>query len=127
MFKRVNRKTFLILLLCITGFTAVYLYYVKKQRQEAIASYLPRPLVGDIYKMEAANAVFYLQVKEVKADAVYFYRSRLDAWAASDILLNQFDSSTVVPYGKKDLEEIKNGRWDDEPHDHTSLIDISRK
>ncbi len=126
MYTRINRKTMLILFLSVLGFVVIYLYYVKQQRQQAIATYLPNPQTGDIYKVATENSVVYWQVKETSGGAVFFYRSLFSASAASDILLNHFDSSNVFRYSKADLLDIKNGRWDNAAHDYTSLVDITR-
>src|SRR5882724_5224688 len=100
MFNRINRKTFFILLVSIVGFTVAYLHYVKKQRLQNIAQYLPTPQAGDVYKVETENSVIYWQVKETAAEGVFFYRSKLSALAASDIFLKQFDSSDVIRFSK---------------------------
>jgi len=126
------RKNFLILVLCIGAFIAAYLFYVKKERQASVARYLPQPLPGDIYKMERkthaeGRTAYYLQVKEVSAQGVYFYPSQMTAWAPTDIFLKHFDSTEVIRYSKKELEQIKDGQWDNDDHDYTTLLEISRK
>ncbi|HEY4149071.1 MAG TPA: hypothetical protein VGM41_09085 [Chitinophagaceae bacterium] len=122
----INKKALYILFGGILVFTFVYLYYVKQQRQEAIARYLPDPQKGDIYKIKQEGAVFYLQVKTVAGGSVFFYHGAISAYAASDILLKHFDSTDVIHYDKSELQAIRNGRWDDEEHGHTSLVDITR-
>ncbi len=122
----ISKKTLYIVFGGILVFTFVYLYYVKKERQEAIARYLPDPQKGDIYKIRQDGSVFYLQVKTVTGASVFFYRSIASAWAASDILLKHFDSTEVIHYDKPELQAIQSGRWDDQEHDHTSLVDITR-
>ena len=128
----VPRKTLLIVFISIVCFTAIYLYFVKQQRQETVARYLPQPLPGDVYKMESKTAstgriAFYLQVKEAAGESVFFYRSIMTNWAPNDIFLNHFDSTELLRYSKKDLQEIKAGRWDNDEHDNTTLLEITRK
>ena len=129
----VQGKTWLILIACIIGFTAIYLFYVKKEREASIARYLPQPQAGDVYKMEHrthedGHTTFYMQVKAVSAEGVYFYRGRMIAWGgANDMLLNHFDSSEAVRYSKTELQQIKQGKWDDDDHDYTTLLEITRK
>lgn len=128
----VSRKTQIVLFLCIVAFVAVYLFYVKKDRQTSIARYLSRPLPGDIYKLERKTrseglVAFYLQVKEVSDDGVDFYPSLMSAWAPNDIFLKHFDSTQTVRYTQKELRQISDGRWDDAEHDNTVLLEISRK
>jgi hypothetical protein len=128
----IPRKTALILLLSVGAFIAIYLFFVKKDRQASIARYLPQPLPGDIYKMERKTprqglTAFYLQVNEVSSEAVYFFPSLMSAWAPNDIFLKHFDSTETVRYSRKELEQIKNGQWDNDEHDNTVLLEISRK
>src|SRR6266481_610963 len=106
----IKRKKLVIILLSVIGFTVIYLYNVKQQRQQSIAAYLPNPQTGDIYKVETDNTVFYWQVKETSGEGVFFYRSMLGSSAASDIYLRHFDTDNVFRYSKADLLDIKNGR-----------------
>lgn len=128
----IPRKNLLILFLSISALVAVYLFYVKKERQASVARYLPQPRPGDIYKMERKTGrqgliAFYLQVQDVTPEAVYFHPSLMAAWAPNDIFLKHFDSTETVRYSRKDLEQIKNGQWDNDGHDNTVLLEITRK
>ena len=97
-----------------------------------MARYLPQPLPGDIYKMESKTSstgriAFYLQVKEAAGESVFFYRSIMNTLAPNDIFLKRFDSTQTLRFSKKDLQEIKAGRWDNDDHDYTTLLEITRK
>jgi hypothetical protein len=128
----ISRKNQVILFLSVAALTAVYLFFVKKDRQASIARYLSQPLPGDIYKMERktrreGTVAFYLQVQEVSAEGVYFFPSLMTAWAPNDIFLKHFDSTETVRYSKKELAQISQGQWDDDEHDNTVLLEISRR
>src|SRR5882672_4652374 len=108
-------KKMLIIALSVIAFTVVYLYYVKQGRNQSISLYLPQPQAGDVYKMESNTSEgqisFYLKVKEVAAEGVYFYLSRATSNVATDIFLNHFDSTETIRYGKKELLLLKDGQW----------------
>jgi hypothetical protein len=128
----VNRKNLLILFICICGFTAVYLYYVKKERLASIAQYFPHPQPGDIYKMqedtrEQGVIVFYLKIQSIDEQHIYFYRSRLVMGAIHDSLLRHFDTSYAQTYTKNDLADIVAGKWMIQDKDKTQLLEIERK
>lgn len=128
----VNRKNLLILFICICGFTAVYLYYVKKERQASIAQYFPHPQPGDIYKMqedtrEQGVIVFYLMIESIDGQYIYFYRSRLVTGAVHDSLLRHFDTSITQKYTRNDLADIVAGKWMTADKDKTQLLEIERK
>ena len=121
----------LVIALCVIGFTVAYLYYVKQERNKSISLYLSQPQAGDVYKMESntseSQLSFYLKVKEVSAEGVYFYRSRVNSNVADDIFLNHYDSTETIRYPKKELLQLKDGQWNNVDHDYTSLLEISRK
>lgn len=127
----ISRKTFFILILSIGGFTAIYLYYVKKQRAASIVSYFPDPKLGDIYKMQKETdegvTVFYLKIKDIGAESIYFYPGRLVAGAIHDSFLKHFDSAETIVFTKKELTEIKDGKWKVRAKDDTQLLEIERK
>ena len=127
----ISRKTFFILILSIGGFTAIYLYYVKKQRAASIISYFPDPKLGDIYKMQKETdegvIVFYLKIKDIGAESIYFYPGRISASVIQDTFLNYFDKSETKVYTKKEIAEIIAGKWMIPRKDKTQLLEIQRK
>ncbi|HSC40057.1 MAG TPA: hypothetical protein VLD19_19370 [Chitinophagaceae bacterium] len=124
-------KKMLLILLSVIAFTVIYLYYVKQDRNKSISLYLSQPQAGDVYKMESNTSEgeisFYLKVKEVAAEGVYFYRSGATSNTANDIFLNHFDSTETIRYGKKELLQLKDGQWNNVDHNYTTLLEISRK
>jgi hypothetical protein len=125
------RKTLLILTLSIGGFTAIYLYYIKKQRQASILHYFYPPKIGDIYKMqketEEGVIIFYLKIKDIDSGRIYFYPGRLVAGAIHDSFLKHFDTTETTVYTEKELTEIKDGKWKLRAKDGTQLLEIERK
>jgi hypothetical protein len=128
----INRSTFLILFLSICAFTAVYLYYVKKERQNSIANYFPDPKIGDVYKMQRETyedglTVFYLKIKDIGEESIYFYPGRFYSGAMENDLLNDYDASQTKVYTKKELSDIIAGKWIVSSKDKTQLLEIERK
>jgi hypothetical protein len=128
----ISRKTVLLLFLFICGFTAIYLYYVKQERQASIIRYFPHPQIGDVYKMQKETKedgviVFYLKIKDIGNESIYFYGSKLLMGAIHDSFLKQFDTSEVKVYTKKELGEIREGQWMIPAKDNTKLLEIERK
>lgn len=127
----ISRKTMVWVLLSVCAFTAAYLWYVKEDREAGIKKYCTRPQLGDIYTMRQEThdhgvTVFYLKIKDIGAERIYFYPSRLVAGAPSDIFLKHFDTAETRVYSKKELADIVNGRWNVPEKDYTSLIEIQR-
>jgi len=128
----ITGKKLLMLFLSIGGFTAIYLYYVKKERQASVVNYFPNPKIDDIYKMQKEThedgiSVFYLKIKDIGAESIYFYPSRLTAGAMHDSFLKHFDTAEVEVFTKKELSEIKEGKWMIPAKDYTKLLEIERK
>ncbi len=127
----ISRKTFFILILSIGTFTAIYLYYVKKERAASIDSYFPDPQTGDIYKMQKETSdgviIYYLKIKDIGHQSIYFYPGLLTAGAIHDSFLKHFDSSETVVIARKELTEIRNGKWKITAKDQTQLLEIERK
>ena len=127
----ISRKSFWILFLSVCGFTAVYLYYVKKDRENSIAHYFPLPQLGDIYKMQHDTrngiSVYYLKIKDIGQQSIYFYPGRMASTILQDNLMKHFDSTETMVYSKKELEEIVAGKWKNAGKDYTELIEIERK
>lgn len=128
----ISRKTFFILLLSIGAFTAIYLYYVKKERLASISNYFPHPQTGDVYKMQKETrndgiVVFYLKIKDIGDESIYFYTSKLMMGAIQDSFLKQFDTGEVSVFTKKELAEIEQGKWDIPSKDNTRILEIERK
>jgi hypothetical protein len=127
----ISRKTLFILILSIGAFTAIYLYYIKQQRAASIISYFPDPKLGDIYKMQKETdegvTVFYLKIKDIGAESIYFYPGRLMAGAIHDNFLKHFDSTGTTVFTKKELADIKDGKWKVPAKDDTQLLEIERK
>lgn len=125
-------KKYLILFLVIGAGTAAYLYYVQQYRTASIASYFGVPKIGDTYKMEKrfgrdGKATFYLKIKDIGAESIYFYQSKMTGNGLNDVLLGHYDTTEVKVYTKKELWEIKEGRWNNDFKDYTILKEISRK
>lgn len=121
-----NKKALLILVLSIIGFLAIYLYYVKKDRQESIVKYFPDPHINDIYKVQRnsraeGRTVTYLKIKDIGKGSLYFYPGYSSSNGINDGFLNHFDTSDVVVYTKKELLEMKEGKSDAE------ILEIVRK
>ena len=127
----ISRKTVWTVILSVCAFTAAYLFYVKKEREASIKNYFPHPLVGDIYKLKKDTrdgvTVFYLKIKDIGEESIYFYPSRLLASAMHDSFLKHFDTTETTVYTKKELAEIAAGKWKTASKDDTELIEIERK
>ncbi|MFT3934672.1 MAG: hypothetical protein QM726_13700 [Chitinophagaceae bacterium] len=127
-----NKKKLLYIALTVFVFTAAYLFYVKIDRDNSIKTYLPQPRIGDIYKMQTETSeegviIYYLKVKDVGAQSIYFYQSKTAMIAASDIFLKNFDTTNTQVYSRKELEEIAAGKWMNKASHNTKLIEIERK
>ncbi len=128
----INRRTFWLMVLAIAGATAIYLYEVKRERLASIQNYFPQPRMGDIYKMQResrddAVGVFYLKIKDIGSESIYFYQSKLIMGAMHDGFLKQFDTSEVQVFTKKELSEIRLGQWDNAAKNHLKILEIERK
>ena len=127
----ITRKSLFILFVSICGFTAAYLYYVKKDRESVIARYFPEPRVGDIYKMQQDTregiTVFYLKIKDIGQQSIYFYPGRMVSTVLQDNLLKHFDTTETTVYSKKEMAEIVAGKWKNAAKDYTELLEIERK
>ncbi|MEP6750013.1 MAG: hypothetical protein ABJB86_19900 [Bacteroidota bacterium] len=128
----ISRKRLLIVFLSVCGFTIVYLYYVKQARQASIAKYFSHPQLGDIYKMRKDTraegvTMFYLRIKDIGEQSIYFYPSRMQTGAVSDVFLNHFDTTGTEVYTKKELAEIVAGKWMVQSKNKTELLEIERK
>ncbi len=127
---RKQRIWTIVISVCV--FTAVYLYYVKLDREASIKKYLPMPRIGDIYKMQRETYdngvyVFYLKVKDIGEQSIYFSKSRTSMMASSDIFLKDFDTTNTEVLSKKELAEIAAGKWMNDSSNNTKLIEIERK
>ena len=126
-----TRKRLWMVILSVIVFTVVYTFYVKKEREAGIKKYLPQPHVGDIYKMQKDTregvAVFYLKVKDIGAQSIYFYPGLSSSGAANDIFLKNFDTTETEVYSRKELLAMAAGEWDLPGMDGTKLIEIERK
>lgn len=117
----------------IVGFIVVYLYFVNKERAATISLYFPKPAIGDIYKMQMETrddgvVVYYLKIKDIGKESIYFYGSKLMMGAMHDSFLKQFDTSDVQVIPIKDLQEIAQGKWkEDAGKDHKQILEIERK
>jgi hypothetical protein len=126
-----SRKRIWTVVLSVIVFSAAYLFYVKKEREMAIKKYLPQPQLGDIYKMQKATrggvTVFYLKVKDIGTQSIYFYPGLSSATTANDIFLKNFDTTETEVFSRKELMAIAAGEWDVPDRDRTKLIEIERK
>ena len=124
-------KKMLVIALSVIAFTVVYLYYVKQERNKSISLYLSQPQAGDVYKMRVqvsgGEFVYYMKVKDVIGESVFFYPGRATSNAANDIFLNHYDSTETIRYGKKDLLGLKDDQWNNVDHKYMTLLEISRK
>jgi len=128
----ISRKRIWAIILLVCAFTAGYLYYVKKEREASIKNYFPHPQIGDIYKMqkdtrEEGVVVFYLKIKDIGEQSIYFYPSRLVAGALHDSFLKDFDTTETEVYTKAELAEIVAGKWMLPSKNRMQLIEIERK
>lgn len=127
----ITRKTLLLTILSVCAFTAIYLIYVNFERKESIKKYFSQPQIGDIYKMKIhtkeGREVFYLKIKDIGEQSIYFYPGRMGSNAAYDVLLARFDTTETSVYSKKELAAIVAGEWNTVQKDHTQLIEIERK
>jgi hypothetical protein len=119
-------KKWLILFLSIGGLTAIYLYYVKKERQASITTYFSNPRINDVYKMQDdysfdRREVYYLKIKDIGKESIYFYPSYGAAGSIHDGFLNHFDTSAVKVFTKRELQEIRDGKKS------LQLVEIVRK
>jgi len=120
------------IILSVCVFTAGYLYYVKKERENSVKNYFSQPRPGDIYKMRKDTrndglVVYYLKVKDIGEQSIYFYPSRLLGGALHDSFLKHFDTTETTVYSKKELAEIAAGKWKNAANDFTELVEIERK
>jgi hypothetical protein len=109
-----TKRTLLLLVIGIGGFLVIYLYYVKQERMASIARYFPDPQINDVYKMERhsreeGREVYYLKLKDIGKESLYFYPSRMSSTGIHDGFLNHFDTLNVVVYSRKEMEEIHGG------------------
>jgi len=128
----ISRKTLWTVVLSVCAFTALYLLYIKQERAASVKKYFPQPQLGDIYKMKTRTSkdgiqVFYLKIKDIGRESIYFYRSRLTNTALQDTFLEQFDTTETEVYSKNELAEIVAGQWNTVGKDNTQLIEIERK
>ena len=124
----ISRKTLGIVALSVCALSASSLYYTKKDREASVKKYFNSPQVGDIYKMkrdtrEDGVSVFYLKIKDIGQESIYFYRSRMTAGALNDTFLKQFDTTETVVLSKAELAEIAAAK----PGETTQLVEIERK
>ena len=126
-----SRKRVWIVILAVIVFTAVYAVYVKQERASAISRLLPQPQVGDIYKMQKdtreGTMVYYLKVKDVGAQSIYFYPGLTSAGVANDIYLKNFDTTETEVYSRKELLAIAAGEWEVADRSRVKLIGIERE
>ncbi len=126
-----SRKRIWTVIVAVIVFTAVYTLFVKKEREAGIKKYLPQPQLGDIYKMQKDTregvAVFYLKVKDIGTQSIYFYPSLSSSGAANDIYLKNFDTTETAVYSRKELVAIAAGEWNVPDRDRMQLIEIERK
>jgi hypothetical protein len=125
-------KKYFLLFLVIGAATAAYLYYVQQYRHASLVSYFGQPKIGDIYKMEKkfgrdGKATFYLKIKDIGAESIYFYQSKMTGNGMNDVLLGHYDTTEVEVYSKKEMQDIKEGRWNNDFKDYTTLKEITRK
>jgi hypothetical protein len=128
----ISRKRLLIVFLSVCGFTVVYLYYVKQERQASVAKYFPHPQTGDIYKMRKDTrgegvTMFYLRIKDIGEQSIYFYPSRMETSVVSDVFLKHFDTTQTEVFTKNELAEIVAGKWMAPGKGKMELLEIERK
>jgi hypothetical protein len=119
---------FLIIGVSITG----YLYWVKEQRKQSVTRYFNQPKVGDIYKIEEDDDegnhwVSYQKVLQVDARGLAFAPAKFRANQSSDYLLKHFNEMTPFGYTRQELNELRNGKWNNFEHNNMRLLEIMRK
>jgi hypothetical protein len=127
-----NPKNYLYLFIGIAVALAAYLYTVKEQRKQSIADYFDQPKVGDIYKIEEVDDkgdpwVSYQKVLQVDDRGLVFAPGKFKANQSSDYLLKHFNELTPFGYTRDELNDLKNGKWDNYEHNNMKLIEIIRK
>jgi hypothetical protein len=127
-----TRKTYLVLIVSIVAFTALYLYYIKIERQQSIEKYFDNPKVGDIYKLQEYDdsgdkRVYYLKLVKVDEKGLVFSPGKWEASSSNDYLLKHFDDLQPRGYTYEELKDIRNGKWATYQHNNTTLIEIVRK
>ncbi|HTL09849.1 MAG TPA: hypothetical protein VL307_16360 [Chitinophagaceae bacterium] len=128
----ITAKRFWSVFIVVAAFTGAYLFYVKKDREASIRQYITQPQIGDIYKMRRETRqdgvmVFYLKIKDIGQESIYFYPSRLINGALHDSFLKQFDTTETEVFTKKELAAIAAGQWNNAAKDKTVLVEIERK
>lgn len=127
-----QRKTLLYLFVGICAFVAAYLYYVDVDRKKSIEKYFTQPAVNDVYKLKSDNEagsswLVYYKVVDILGDRLVFYRSKMAADASVDIILNHYDTKSPITFYRKDLQEIRDGKWNNYLRDNMVLVEIIRR
>lgn len=127
-----SRKTLLSLLIGIIAFLVAYLTYINYERRQSITLYFDDPRIGDIYKIQQEDEggvswIYYMKVINRTDAGLLFARSRMKSDASTDYLLKHFNKEAEQFHTYRQLAEIKQGKWKNFLHDHTTLIEIKRR
>ncbi|MDB5190947.1 MAG: hypothetical protein JWQ96_510 [Segetibacter sp.] len=69
----------------------------------------------------------YYKIKSIESGFIVFAPSQWAAGSSVDYLMNQFDYDNTVIYSKKDLKDIRDGKWNTYEKNKTLLVEIKRK
>ncbi len=127
-----QRKTLLYLFLGISAFTAAYLHYVHLDRKQSIERYFNDPKVGDVYKIkkndsEGDHGLVYYKLAEISPNNLVFYPGKMSTGSSIDYLQNHYETNYPVIFSRKDLTNIKEGKWNNFLKDNTVLVEIVRR
>ncbi len=116
----------------ISAFTAAYLYYVHLDRKQSVERYFNDPKVGDIYKIkkndsEGDQGLVYYKLAEISPNNLVFYPGKMSTGSSIDYLQNHYETNYPVIFSRKDLADIKEGKWNNFLKDNTVLVEIVRR
>ncbi len=91
--------------------TVAYLFYVSEQRKKSIQNFGQSPKIGDVYKFkldddDGSRYLLYRKIKEITAEGIVYYDSKMKANQSFDIALKHFDSSEKTFLTHRQIKEI---------------------
>lgn len=127
-----KRQLYLFIFLGIAGILATYLTYVSGVKKQSVQLYVMDPKLGDVYKMrqddrEQGVVVRYYKIKDIGKEAVYFNPESDHSSGLHDNFRKHFDTSETVVFSRRELIEIRDGLWNTNRKNHTTLLEIERK
>jgi hypothetical protein len=126
-------RKYLFLIVLISTFLSGYLWHTKESRKESVETYISTPRIGDVYVMEKwfkgqpEKEMVYLKLQGFGQGAIYFYRSKMTSGGGqNDVFLNHYDTANIIVYTKKEIQEIKEGKWNVVEKQYTLIKEIRR-